>query len=79
MSDQEDWDKASEEMTPEEREEVLSVVPHCRNTCSDENPINGYTTRGRGGCPRCDRCAVLVGAGRVKRFVSFQVYGLEEE
>lgn len=41
-------------------EYLLSLVPeHQRTSCSDESPTNGYTTSGRGGAPRCTRCALL--------------------
>lgn len=39
---------------------LLKFVPeHNRTSCSDENVQNGYTTAGRGGYPRCTRCALL--------------------
>lgn len=39
---------------------LLKFVPeHNRTSCSDDNVSNGYTTAGRGGYPRCTRCALL--------------------
>lgn len=46
--------------TEEQIETLLRYVPeHSRTTCSDEKPSNGYTTGGRGGAPRCQRCALV--------------------
>lgn len=39
--------------------EILPLLEHNRTSCSDENVANFYTTAGRGGYPRCPRCAVL--------------------
>jgi len=42
--------------------ELLKQVPeHGRTSCSDDRPGNWYTTPGRGGYPRCTRCALLKG------------------
>lgn len=39
---------------------LLKFVPeHSRTSCSDDNIANSYTTAGRGGYPRCTRCALL--------------------
>lgn len=39
---------------------LLHLVPeHERTSCSDELPMNWYTTEGRRGHPRCMRCALL--------------------
>lgn len=39
---------------------------HTRTSCSDSNPCNDYTTHGRGGTPRCERCLILAAiAGRI--------------
>lgn len=38
---------------------LLMVPEHGRTSCSDENPQNYYTTVGRGGHPRCQRCCLL--------------------
>jgi hypothetical protein len=39
--------------------QALTELEHSRNSCSDEKPVNWYTTMGRGGYPRCKRCALL--------------------
>jgi hypothetical protein len=39
---------------------LLDAKPeHLRTSCSDDRPGNWYTTAGRGGYPRCTRCALL--------------------
>jgi len=39
---------------------LLAAKPeHERTSCSDDRPVNWYTTPGRGGYPRCNRCALL--------------------
>lgn len=37
----------------------LAFVDHSRTSCSDAEINNGYTTSGRGGNFRCNRCALL--------------------
>lgn len=40
--------------------ELLDRLPeHQRTSCSDDRPGNWHTTAGRGGYPRCTRCALL--------------------
>jgi hypothetical protein len=47
-------------MKQSEAKMLLKFVPnHTRTSCSDENVANSYTTVGRGGYPRCNRCALL--------------------
>lgn len=38
---------------------ILPFIRHTRTSCSDENPVNGYTTSGRGGNVRCTKCAFM--------------------
>ena len=46
---------------------LLRYVPeHSRTSCSDDSPSNSYTTYGRGGAPRCVRCALLAALGDPK-------------
>lgn len=47
-------------MKQSEAKTLLKFVPkHSRASCSDDNVANGFTTAGRGGYPRCTRCALL--------------------
>lgn len=47
-------------MKQSEAKTLLKFVPeHSRTSCSDDNVANSYTTAGRGGYPRCARCALL--------------------
>lgn len=40
--------------------QLVELEPeHGRTSCSDDRPVNWYTTPGRGGWPRCTRCALL--------------------
>lgn len=41
---------------------LLSLMQHSRSSCSDEHPDNGYTTEGRGGHFRCDKCGFMEAA-----------------
>lgn len=41
---------------------ILKFVDHSRTSCSDEDRSNAYTTSGRGGAFRCNRCALLEAA-----------------
>lgn len=50
-------------MNSSEAKTLLLFVPdHTRTSCSDSNISNDYTTPGRGGYPRCTRCALLSAA-----------------
>lgn len=47
-------------MTSAEAQLLLQHRPeHDRTSCSDEQIRNHYTTEGRGGWPRCQRCSLL--------------------
>lgn len=46
---------------------ILKFVDHSRTSCSDEDVGNAYTTSGRGGAFRCNRCALLVAADTWKK------------
>ena len=49
-----------------EATELLKHVPkHSRTSCSDDHLANGYTTMGRGGYPRCVRCALMRAADNI--------------
>jgi len=37
----------------------LKFIDHNRTSCSDKDRTNAYTTSGRGGAFRCNRCAML--------------------
>ena len=43
----------------ENRDVLLGLMTHDRNTCSDEHTNNGYSTSGRGGQPRCAKCFLM--------------------
>jgi hypothetical protein len=49
-------------ISQEDAKVFLKYLEHCRTSCSDDNPGNWYTTDGRGGHPRCDRCMMLKAA-----------------
>lgn len=50
-------------MNRDEAKRLLEFVPdHQRTSCSDDKIANGYTTPGRRGHPRCNRCALLKAA-----------------
>lgn len=40
----------------EARRKLLPFMQHERTSCSDENPSNAYSTQGRDGRPRCQKC-----------------------
>jgi hypothetical protein len=55
----------------------LKYLEHCRTSCDDKNPTNWYTTDGRGGHPRCDRCMILKAIADKKFADTLEVVGIE--
>ncbi|HIH2745055.1 TPA: hypothetical protein ACYLN4_000724 [Burkholderia lata] len=43
----------------ENRDVLLALMTHDRNTCSDASPNNGYSASGRHGQPRCAKCFLM--------------------
>lgn len=43
----------------ENRDVLLGLMTHERNTCSDDFPNNSHTTEGRYGQPRCAKCFLM--------------------
>ena len=50
------------DLTIRQVEDALSETEHSRISCSDEKPGNWYTTAGRGGHPRCQKCLIMKAA-----------------
>lgn len=40
-------------------DQLINITDHNRSSCTDEEPINHYSTEARNGTPRCVRCALL--------------------
>lgn len=50
--------KKIDSLTPEQKENILSVINHDRTSCSDEHPRNGYYSDCNGGY-RCRKCMLI--------------------